>query len=151
MVLLAEAPRALAQRNPLRPSDFAVGSALGLDADSLSVLRQLGHPDSVRSAYEPWNAGVPFTSWYFRDVLVTFETPNVVEGILLTTRTFSTARGIRVGDSRAHVRRAYGPPVDGSSTDQWLYVENQRIPMRLIQIEFVGDHVSAILIRHSRA
>jgi len=134
----------------LQPADFAVGR-LSLDADSATVIQLLGPPDSVRA--EP-GFGVDdhaLLYWYAGAAVISFNTPNVVEGIAVASPAVATARGLRVGDMRARARQLYGAPLSDSVADQWTYVDEAIRPDHLIQLEFSGDTLVRIEVRHVRA
>ena len=142
--LLGQAPP------PLQSPDFEV-AGIDLDADSTTVIQRLGRPDSSRTEA---GFGVDEHSlryWYFPGAAITFRVTDVVEGILLTTPTYATTRGLRVGDLRERVRTLYGSPLDDPDPTLWLYADDPRLPEHLIIMTFSGDAVTSISVRHFRA
>jgi hypothetical protein len=136
---------------PLRPTDFVVGG-LDLGADSAAVLKLLGDPDSTRT--DP-GFGVDehaLLSWYFPVATVSFfATPRRVEGIAVLSPHLATARGLRVGDTRARVRKLYGAALNSGSGDLWVYGDDLVAPRRVIVIRFAREKVLFIHVRHFRA
>jgi hypothetical protein len=136
----------------LRPADFVV-SGLGLGADTATVLRIMGRPDSTHADSGFGLDEHARLNWYFPDGHVSFfASPRTVEGIALRSPHLATARGLRVSDTRARVRELYGLPLGSpAAADIWVYGDNPAAPDRLIIIKFAGDKVVFIHVRHFRA
>lgn|SRR2546425_608856 len=79
----------------LGDGDLVVAGLTG-NADSGSVRRLLGRPDSVVLAEDV--LGEQAAEWYYRDLIVSFGEDGRLDGVLLRSARYGTARGLRVGD-----------------------------------------------------
>ena len=92
----------LAQR--IERPDMKVGF-LTLGASIESVSPKLGRPDSVRTFDQEWS---DFTAHYYPRLIVwTNNQDNGIWAIDIYDTSFSTARGLRIGDSTKRIRALY--------------------------------------------
>jgi hypothetical protein len=136
----------------LRATDFVVGGFY-VGADSSTVLRALGRPDSTHS--DP-NFGADehaFLHWHFAGLTVDFSAvPREVDGVTLLSPGLSTARGLRVGETRARVRELYGAPLGAGSDEVWVYSDDPVLPrgVMVVCFGFGQEEVTSIYVGHPR-
>ena len=148
IVAAALATPATARTQSLRPvvsADFVV-SGVGGQADSATVRRLLGRPDSIQASDHPYDAHAKLIDWWYSALRVSFNPPNSVSGVWILGRGPTTARGVSIGDSTARVRQLYGRP--GSvvrEENAWLY-EDPSSDLRFIKIWFTRGRVQRIFL-----
>jgi hypothetical protein len=127
---------------PVRPPDFVV-ARLDDRTDSARARRILGRPDSITSSDHPFNVGARLIDWWYHDLRVSFTGTDTVSGLWLLGAKVATARGLRVGDSRARVRDLYGTPASIDSTsDAWVYHDStDQSDLHLVKIFFKHNRV----------
>ncbi len=129
---------------PLGARDFRF---LGLthNADTATVRRTFGNPRTVEDRHDP---DYPMTQWVYRSFKVRFLGTSNISGFLLTSPRVHTARGLRVGQTRSHVRQLYGPPptFDGPQNDCCWNYRDPTTEAHIVQIRFDGDLVQEIYL-----
>jgi len=125
-----------AQRaRPLDVGEFVV-AGVSLGADSVSVLRRLGPPDSVVVDKEATDCGEhSLASWHYRHLTLLLDTQYAVAGFLLTGATATTARGIAPGASRGALRSRYGAPAASRGGEWEFYPDASRSPLLRVRLE----------------
>ena len=132
----------------LRSADFVV-SGIRDGADTSTVHRILGAPDSIADGDDPSQAA-PIPTWWYRDLRVVFLGGRELHGWWITGRSRTTARGLRVGASRAVVRRLYGPPTHTYGDSLLVYCERQGgTAPRCIDVWLQRDQVKTIYVGRS--
>ena len=130
---------------PVRWGD-AVVAGLGVGSDSAAVRRALGRPDSIAVSANPYDARGTLADWWYRQVRVAFNPPDLIAGLWLLERGPRTARGLQVGDPRDDVRRLYGAPPDSSGVeDAWVYSDSTQ-PLLLVKVWFRRDQVRLVFL-----
>lgn len=139
------APAATAAGGPLDSADFVVAD-LAVGADSGSVKRTLGSPDSVVSRDNTFNPGGKLVTWYYQDLAIWFADSAESFGFLLAGPARETRRGARVGDGIQRIRQLYGEP--GDAYDQtWDYVDRaDPSGRRVVRFTFGDGRVVEIFV-----
>ncbi len=96
VALLPAGPVHAVQTPPALGDGDLVVAGLSGNADSGSVRRLLGRPDSVVLAEDV--LGEQAAEWHYRDLIVSFGEDGRLDGVLLRSARYATARGLRVGD-----------------------------------------------------
>ena len=119
LLALACGPPPAPPAAPLEGDDFLLGG-IPAWADSAEIRRSFGDPDSLTSAANPFGEN-PLAIWHYPGFEVRLSGAEPV-GYLVFARGEETARGLRVGDAAAELRRRYGEP--GARTgESWTYIE----------------------------
>jgi hypothetical protein len=133
---------------PLSSRDLSL-AAMPDRADSSVVRRVLGTPDSIANGDDPSEAA-PIPAWWYQDLEVIFLHGHELHGWWLTGPSRTTARGLRVGASRAVVRRLYGAPTNAYGDSILVYCEPHRPPLpRCMSLWLAGGRVQRIYIGRS--
>ena len=93
----------------LTPRDLQI-AGLPPQPDKNTVLRVLGTPQHTSVADQPNEDGVLLTRWMYRGLVLSFDGRGAFYTADISAPTYPTARGVRVGDALAQVRRTYGQP-----------------------------------------
>jgi len=133
---------AYAQRpTKMRVADVVI-AGIPAKADSALVRRLLGNPDSVALGDDPSESG-ELPAWWYHDLEVVFLFDGTVTGEWIRGPSRATARGLRIGASRAEVVRLYGPPGTASDTTLvYLTAHRQGAPGLFVYVS--AGRVSAI-------
>jgi hypothetical protein len=124
----------------------AVVAGLRVGSDSSAVRRALGRPDSIAVSANPYVAERTLADWWYRQMRVALNPPDLVSGFWLLESGPRTARGLQVGDPRDDVRRLYGAPPDSSAAeDAWVYSDSTQ-PLLLVKVWFRGDRVRLVFL-----
>jgi hypothetical protein len=91
----------------LGKDDFFI-KGLYYQADSITVLRILGTPDSIIAISPSVRFPKRYNFWYYPDFQLVLNPTNTLAGIWMNHSGFMTANGLSVGDSISHVRQLYG-------------------------------------------
>ena len=119
--LFIGAPLASQAPSKLTSADFAL-SGIPDRADTSIVHRVLGLPDSIADGDDPSHAE-PIPGWWYRDLRVVLLAGRELHGWWITGQSRATARGLRVGASRAQVQRLYGRPTNAYADSIMVYCE----------------------------
>jgi len=111
---------------PLDDRDFGVpaltrGAVDDSELDSAALRRLLGAPDSIVVVRDSLDSVLEeFPEWYYRDIVVSLGQDRHVEGVLLKTSRYLTARGLRVGDGVERLMKLYGKATRLDPSPQWV-------------------------------
>ena len=135
---------------PLGPRDFRV-AGIAVGADSSEARRVLGAPLRITSQVDPYDGQGAWIDWHYRTVRLSYFGLAKVAAFSLTTRRAATARGLRVGDTRARTRALYGAPSQDNTADgedAWVYRKSQDDGL-FMKVIFVQDRVTKIYVGYS--
>ncbi len=115
---------ALGQKKP-RPDtvsvkDLAV-NGVPYQADTAELRRRLGSPDSIQVDTVPDARGLRKQGWWYGQLAVSVDEHGHVFGFLWKGGDYSTARGLRLGASKADVQAKYGNPEKLGDEDLLFY------------------------------
>ena len=132
---------------PLTPADFVV---IGLHAemDSVAVATLLGMPDSETASDDFRDPGGKLVAWHYRDLTVLLGSHNSLGGVSITGASISTARGLRVGDTRERARALYGAPESEFGGDWQYEYHGHAALLAALQISFTDGRVREIYLGH---
>jgi hypothetical protein len=127
----------------LQRNDFVV-AGIPLQADSGTVRRLLGRPDSITKGDDPSEASGELLAWWYPDLEIVFLSDGTVLGEWIRGASRSTARGLRVGAARDAVLQLYGRPNPSAADSTMVYVLRHREGTPRLLIYTSAGRVSAI-------
>ena len=106
---------------PLGARDFHLGP-VSEGTDSLTVLRRIGKPDSIRTEAAAPDVRAKLIIWHYHHFRLYFTELSIhgVMAVEASDPTYATPRGLRVGDSSTRLKSRYGEPT-GTHRDTWDY------------------------------
>jgi len=107
-------------------------------SDTAMTRRVLGAPRRTEPARQPNDDGVLLTRWYYHGLSLSFDPAGRRYTAEISTSAHPTARGVRIGDPFAKVRRAYGEPAV-SDASHLLYARSQE-DFETLGISFFFSH-----------
>jgi hypothetical protein len=126
----------------LSEADFVI-HGVEQGSDTLAVRDLLGQPDSTSAVtLELWPAPHKLVRWIYPAMVLEVTEMGLVNAVILTDVGVETRRGLRVGESGAHVRRLYGSPTV-EAMGLWLY-EDPADAFRVIAVRFDDSRVIEI-------
>ena len=131
------------QPEPLASADFVV-ARLSEGLDSTAVQERLGAPDSVTVIDHPHDVGGTLATWCYPHLLAAYGRTGRLVGVTLTDSTYTTHRGLRVGDTSNRVRELYGVPSPGAA-GEWRY-HAQDSHLHAVVITIAGDRVVSVFL-----
>lgn len=135
---------------PLGKGDFRV-TGIAVGADSSETRRVLGAPLRITSQIDPYDGQGAWIDWHYRSLRVSYFGLPKVAAFSLTTRGVATARGLRVGDTRARTRALYGAPSQDNAADgedAWVYRKAQDDGF-FMKVIFARGRVTKIYVGYS--
>jgi len=119
---------------------------LGYGADSVTVIRVLGLPDSIRSHKHPFDVAAWLRTWYYPNVLIFFNPEGHRDGMKLLLPGVRTRRGLAVGDRADRARALYGAPDEEAEDELRWGIRGQTDPVLVVGIR--DGRVQSIFVGH---
>jgi hypothetical protein len=118
-------PVAAHAQKQVRPDTVSVKdltvNGIPYQADTAKVRGRLGSPDSIQVDPDADARGLHKSGWWYGQLAVSVDEDGHVFGFLWRGGDYSTARGMRLGASKADVRAKYGNPEDLGDEDLLFY------------------------------